>query len=104
MKEKVSYINKSFKKAIIVLCLFAISLIAELLSIFFINEIIDTFTEIPIIIASLVGIVGLIQGIKGMREKKNAKVIFSVIINSIFVAILLFLMITIIIDISTIKS
>ena len=101
MKEKVSYINKSFKKAIIVLCLFAISLIAELLSIFFINEIIDSFREIPIIIASLVGIVGLIQGIKGMREKKNAKVIFSVIINSIFVAILLFLIITIIIDIST---
>jgi uncharacterized membrane protein len=101
MKDQTTYSNRSFKKAIIVLCLFAVSLIAGLLSIFFNNEIIDALTELPIIIASIFGIIGLIQGIKGLKEKKTGKVIFSIAVNAIISLILLFLVITIAIDILT---
>jgi len=75
MKGTAPYIEKSFRKSLVVLGLVFISLISILISKINYFKILDLFIGLPILIASVFGIIGLIQGLKGLKESSEQKAV-----------------------------
>ena len=103
MKGTAPYIEKSFRKSLVVLGLVFISLISILISKINYFKILDLFIGLPILIASVFGIIGLIQGLKGLKEKRTKKMVFSLLINFAMVVAFVLMLISTIKDISQIE-
>jgi uncharacterized membrane protein YsdA (DUF1294 family) len=63
----------------------------------------DLFIGLPIIIASVFGLIGLIQGLKGLTERRTKKMFFSLLVNFAMVVAFVIILISTIIDISRIE-
>lgn len=88
MKNTQTYIEKAFRKRILIVVFITIALLTIILGGSKNSDISTLMIGLPILIASILGIIGSIQAIKGLKEKKTAKMAFAILIN--FGVVLLF--------------
>lgn len=100
MDNRNYYTNKSFKNSLIVSCLIVICLVAILLTRGSEYASSGLFVGLPILIAWILGFIGIIQIIKGRKEKKSLKFFAALIINGLILAFFMTIIISNIIDVA----
>ncbi|WP_242202534.1 hypothetical protein [Aestuariivivens insulae] len=94
------YTNKSFKNSLVTCGLILMAIIAVLLARGTEYASSGLFVGLPVLIASIFGVFGTIQLIKGRKEKKSLKFFVALIINGLIVTFFLAAIISNVIDIA----
>ena len=89
MRNARTNIEKSFRKGILILCMITIALMTITFNKGNNSNVSGLLVGLPIFIAGILGIIGSIHAIKGLKEKKNLKFDFALLIN--FGVVLIFL-------------
>lgn len=81
MRQPQTYTEKSFRKGILIVLFITIALLSIILGGSKSSNTSALLIGLPIFIAGILGIIGSTQAIKGLKEKKTAKMAFAILIN-----------------------